>query len=138
MQYKIPVQIENEDPILLGLSLRQLAIIMIWWAIAYNVFLSLSASVWKEVAMLPSWIIALVTFLIATFKQYEMTFIPFILAFIRFNVNINERRRQQWTDCINPLDIWYVTKSNDKKEEKIDFTSKIDKINNLEDKLKKI
>ena len=29
MQYKIPVQIENEDPIFLGLSLRQLTIIMI-------------------------------------------------------------------------------------------------------------
>lgn len=29
MQYKIPVQVENEDPILLGLSLRQLTIVMI-------------------------------------------------------------------------------------------------------------
>jgi len=29
MQYKIPVQIENEDPIFLGLSLRQLAIMML-------------------------------------------------------------------------------------------------------------
>lgn len=29
MQYKIPVQVENEDPIFLGLSLRQLMIIMI-------------------------------------------------------------------------------------------------------------
>ncbi len=41
MQYKIPVQIENEDPILLGLSLRQLTIIMISWAIAYQTFKSL-------------------------------------------------------------------------------------------------
>ena len=29
MQYKIPLQIENEDVIVAGLSLRQLAIIMI-------------------------------------------------------------------------------------------------------------
>jgi len=29
MQYKIPVQIENEDPILLGLSLKQLAVLMV-------------------------------------------------------------------------------------------------------------
>lgn len=28
MQYKIPVQIENEDPIFMGLSLRQLFIIL--------------------------------------------------------------------------------------------------------------
>lgn len=30
MQYKIPLQIENEDVIVAGLSLRQLAIMMIW------------------------------------------------------------------------------------------------------------
>ncbi len=29
MQYKIPVQIENEDVIVLGLSLRQLTIMMV-------------------------------------------------------------------------------------------------------------
>lgn len=29
MQYKIPVQIENEDSIVMGLSLRQLAIMMV-------------------------------------------------------------------------------------------------------------
>ena len=28
MQYKIPVQVENEDPIFLNLSVRQLGIIM--------------------------------------------------------------------------------------------------------------
>jgi len=138
MQYKIPVQIENEDPILMWLSLRQLFILMAWWAIAYNIFISLAPSVWKEVAMLPSWIIALVTFLIATFKQYEMTFVPFILSFIRFNVNLKERRWQQAVDSINPLDIWFVTKPNEKKDEKIDFSSKIEQINNLEDKLNKI
>ena len=138
MQYKIPVQIENEDPILMWLSLRQLFILMAWWAVAYNIFISLAPSVWKEVAMLPSWIIALVTFLIATFKQYEMTFIPFILSFIRFNVNLKERRWQQAVDSINALDIWFVTKPNEKKDEKIDFSSKIEQINNLEDKLNKI
>ena len=30
MQYKIPIQIENEDTIVAGLSLRQLAIMMLW------------------------------------------------------------------------------------------------------------
>ncbi len=30
MQYKIPIQIENEDTIVAGLSLRQLIIIMVW------------------------------------------------------------------------------------------------------------
>jgi len=42
MQYKIPVQIENEDPIFLGLSLRQLIIIMIAFSIAYGIFTGLA------------------------------------------------------------------------------------------------
>jgi hypothetical protein len=45
MQYKIPVQIENEDPIVLGLSLRQLAILMIGGGIAYSIFTGLAPSV---------------------------------------------------------------------------------------------
>ncbi len=30
MQYKIPLQIENEDTIVAGLSIRQLVIMMMW------------------------------------------------------------------------------------------------------------
>ena len=44
----------------------------------------------------------------------------------------------KWTDSFQPIDIWYLTSSQSKKEEKIDFSSKIDKINELEDKLNKI
>jgi hypothetical protein len=42
MQYKIPVQIENEDPIFMGLSLRQLTILMIGFGIAYLLFQNIS------------------------------------------------------------------------------------------------
>ena len=38
MQYKIPLQIENEDIIVAGLSLRQLIIMMVWGGLAYTVF----------------------------------------------------------------------------------------------------
>ena len=54
MQYKIPVQIENEDPIFLWLSLRQLGIIMIGWWISYSIFGSLVNSVGFEIAIIPS------------------------------------------------------------------------------------
>jgi len=57
MQYKIPVQIENEDPILLWLSGRQLAIIMIWGWIWYSIFQSLAPVLWNTVALFPAWII---------------------------------------------------------------------------------
>ena len=138
MQYKIPVQIENEDPIVLWLSLRQLGIIMIGWWIAYSLFTSMAPNVWPEVAFIPSWAILLLAILIAIFKYSEMTFIPFILSFTRFHVNTAERKWMKWTDSFQPIDIWYLTSSQSKKEEKIDFSSKIDKINELEDKLNKI
>jgi len=138
MQYKIPVQIENEDPIVLWLSLRQLAIIMIWWSISYSLFTSLAKNFWTEIALIPSIIIMWITLLIALFRYSEMTFIPFVLSFIRFKSNIEERKWVKWVDSFQPIDIWYLTSSQSKKEEKIDFTSKIDKINELEDKLNKI
>lgn len=60
MQYKIPVQVENEDPILLGLSLRQLTIVMIGFGIAYSLFKSLEAKVGVEIAAIPSILIAVI------------------------------------------------------------------------------
>lgn len=138
MQYKIPVQIENEDPIVAWLSLRQLAIIMIWWSIAYSLFTSLEKSLWTEIALIPAIIIWWIALLIALFRYSEMTFIPFILSFIRFKINLEERKWMKWIDSFQPIDIWYLTSSQSKKEEKIDFTSKIDKINELENKLNKL
>ena len=138
MQYKIPVQIENEDPIFLWLSLRQLIIIMIWMWIWYMVYNSLLKQVWQEMAAIPSIIIALIAVIIAIFKQYEMTFVPFVLAILRFNVNSKNRVWQSWTDSFQAIDIWYVTQSGDKKIDNIDFDSKIDKIKKLEDKIQKI
>lgn len=139
MQYKIPVQIENEDPIVLGLSLRQLAIIMIGWWIWYSLFTSL-AGWWTqvEIAAVPWLLIFWISVMIAIFKYSEMTFIPFILSFIRYKSNTEERKWQKWVDSFQPIDIWYLTTSDTKKEEKIDFTSKIDKIKEMEDKLNKI
>lgn len=138
MQYKIPVQIENEDPILLGLSLRQLTIMMIWWGIAYQTFKSLEPNMGTEIALVPSIILASIAFLIAVFKSHEMTFVPFVLSFLRLNINARERKWDNWVDSFNALQIWYVTQENKKQEEKVDFQTKLDKINSLEDKLSKI
>ncbi|MDD4151605.1 MAG: PrgI family protein [Candidatus Gracilibacteria bacterium] len=137
MQYKIPVQIENEDPILLGLSLRQLAIIMVGFGIAYQTFKGLEPNLGAEIALIPSILIATITFLIAVFRSYEMSFIPFVLSFLRLNINAKERKWDQGTDSFDCLKIGYI-KLDEKKEEKIDFQNKIDKINSLEDKLSKI
>lgn len=138
MQYKIPVQIENEDPILLWLSLRQLTIMMIWWGIAYQTFKSLEPNMWSEIALIPSLLIASIAFLIAVFKSHEMTFIPFVLSFLRLNINARERKWDNWVDSFWALQIWYVVQTEKKREEKVDFQTKLDKINSLEDKLSKI
>jgi hypothetical protein len=45
-----------------------------------------------EIALVPSIIIASIAFLIAVFKSHEMTFIPFVLSFLRLNINARERK----------------------------------------------
>ncbi len=138
MQYKIPVQIENEDPILLGLSLRQLIILMIGWAIWYMMFNSLAPNVWWQIAAIPAIFIFGLTLIIVLFKHSEMTFIPFILNLIRLNINSDPKIWQQGVDSFEPIDIWYVTKTLEKKKKSIDTTNKKEKIEALKDKLNKI
>ena len=138
MQYKIPVQIENEDPIIFGLSLRQLIILIIWWAIAYWIFNWLAPNVWTELAALPAIFIWLITLLIAVFKHSEMTFVPFVLNLLRYHTNGKERIWVKWVDSYQPIDIWFISNQEDDKSENIDFQDKIDKIKELDDKLNKI
>ncbi|MDA9129264.1 PrgI family protein [Candidatus Gracilibacteria bacterium] len=138
MQYKIPVQIENEDPIFLGLSLRQLFIIMVGGGFAYLVFNSLVPQTGPEVALLPSGFIFLVTVLVAVFKQYEMTFVPFVIAFIRLNIFPRERRWQSGVDSFQPIDIGFVTQDGQKEQQNVDMQKKIDTMDELQEKLRKL
>lgn len=138
MQYKIPVQIENEDPIFLGLSLRQLAIIMWGFGLAYGIFQSLAPNTWAEIAFIPSGIIALITVLVAVFKIHEMTFIPFVLAFIKSNIFPRLRIWDNTVDSYQAIDIWFLSSESEKKSETIDITNKQDRLQELQEKLKKI
>lgn len=138
MQYKIPVQIENEDPIIFWLWLKQLAVVMCWSWLWYWVFNSLQPSLWNEAALVPTVLIVWLSLLIALFKQYEMTFIPFILALLRLNINFKERFWMWWVDSFSPLDIWNVTLNELKTDDKVDFENKMEKIKNLENSLNKL
>lgn len=138
MQYKIPVQIENEDPIMLWLSLRQLMIIMSGFWIAYWIFKRLEASVWGEIALVPTIIIVIITLVVALFKSSEMTFVPFVLSFIRYKLNLTERKWNAWIDSYEPMDIWYVPQSDVQKKDNVDLQTKMDKIKEMEEKIKKI
>lgn len=138
MQYKVPVQIENEDPIFMGLSLRQLTIIMVWWGIAYATFNSLTPWLPKEIALIPTLIIGSVAFMIAVFRHSEMTFIPFVFALLRYNINTKERIWCMWVDSYSVLDIWYITSSDKAEEWKVSFKSKTERIKEIEDNLEHI
>ncbi len=138
MQYKIPVQIENEDPIFLGLSLRQLAIMMLGFWMAYGIFQTLSPNLGGEIALLPSGIIAIITVAIAIFKYNEMTFVPFVLSLIRFNIFPRKRNWQQWIDSFWAIDVGFLSNIEEKKQETVDMQEKMDTIQELQEKLKKI
>lgn len=138
MQYKIPVQIENEDPIVLWLSLRQLTIIMVGGWLAYSVFNGLVPQVGKEIAAIPGILIFGITLMIALFKQYEMTFVPFILAILRFNINYKERIWQKWVDSYSPIDIGYVAINQNKQDTQITLKNKSEQIQELSQNLDKI
>ncbi len=138
MQYKIPVQIENEDPILMGLSLRQLTIIMIGGGIGYSIFQTLNGKVETIVAATPAILITLIAFIIAVFKHSEMTFVPFICAILRQSINYKERIWANTFDSFQPIDIGYTTNNIEVKEENVDFTSKKDKIREMSDQLSKL
>lgn len=138
MQYKIPVQIENEDPIFLWLSLKQLFIIMIWFWIAYSIFKWLTPQVGPEVAAVPAILISLITLVIALFKHSEMTFIPYILNMVRQIINSEPKKWVKWVDSYQPIDIWYVTMTSEIKDKRVETSEKVEKINTIAEKLKNI
>jgi hypothetical protein len=120
------------------LSLKQLAILMAGWALAYQVFTRLSAKMGTEVALVPTILIVAFTLVIVFFNKGGMTFLPFILSMIRFNVNLKERLYVQWIDSFQPIDIGFVAKDSNNSEKDVDFDSKIDKMKKLENKLEKL
>ena len=138
MQYKIPVQIENDDPIFLWLGLKQLVIIIIWGWISYMIFKWLAPGLWPEIAAIPSGILFIITIAIAIFKHSEMTFIPFILNLTRQKINSWDKIWTKWVDSFQSIDIWYITVSSEKKKEEINTATKVDMIKGLDERLKNI
>ncbi len=115
MQYKIPIQIENEDTIVAGLSLRQLAIMMLWWGIAYGIFQKLSATAWETVGLFVAIPIVITGITIALLKVSEMTFLPTIISIIRLSLNAKSRMWSHGTDSYSDLEIGYVILPNQAK-----------------------
>ena len=118
MQYKIPLQIENEDTIVLGLSIRQLVVMMIWGGVGYAIFRALESSLgpkWALVFAIPPIIIGII---VALIRIAEMTFLPTILNYFRLQLNSKERIWSLGTDSFSDMEIGYVTLPNEKKDSK--------------------
>lgn len=118
MQYKIPIQIENEDVIVAWLSLRQLMIMMIWWGIGYWIFKYTEARLGATIGIWFWAPFALIGIIVALMKISEMTFLHVALNFFRLSLNAKSRIWSQWTDSYNEMEIWYITPNNPQKEAK--------------------
>ncbi|MBP6981339.1 PrgI family protein [Candidatus Gracilibacteria bacterium] len=118
MQYKIPLQIENEDIIVAGLSLRQLIIMMVWGGLAYTVFKNMGPKVGPTIAAFLAAPLAITGITIALTKIYEMTFLPAILNYIRLSLNAKSRIWSVGTDSFSDLEVGYVTLPSQTKETK--------------------
>lgn len=118
LQYKIPLQIENEDVVMFWLSLRQLAIMMAWWWLAYAIFRSVEAQFSPEVAFFIVSPILILGFGIAIFRISEMTFLPTVLNYLRLSLNSRLRMWSQGTDGFSDLDIGYSFANAKKADEK--------------------
>lgn len=108
MQYKIPVQVENEDKIFLNLSIRQLLIIMVGGGFGYSIFKSLEPNVGADIALFPAIIVVGIWVVVALFRHTEMTFIPFLLNLLRLNLNVGNRSWSKWVDSYDSLEVGYV------------------------------
>ena len=118
MQYKIPIQIENEDTIVAGLSLRQLGIIAAWGGVGYTIFNTLEPQLWSKVATVFAAIPVIIFIVIALVRISEMTFLPAVLNFCRLHLNAKLRGWEIGTDSFSDLEIGYVTPSSQMKEVK--------------------
>lgn len=114
MQYKIPIQIENEDTIVAGLSLRQLVIMMIWGGAAYGIFRAMEPNLGPQIALVFALPIGIVGIIIALVKIAEMTFLPAALNFFRLGLNAKERKWSIGTDSYSEIEIGYVMRPGEK------------------------
>lgn len=113
MQYKIPIQIENEDTIIFDLSLRQMGIIIVWVILAFGLFNKFQGTIPNTPLFIICVVIIGICFVIAKFRTHEMTFLPFMLNLARYKINGNGDNGQgrMWirgVDSYSPLEIGYV------------------------------
>jgi hypothetical protein len=118
MQYKIPLQIENEDTIVAWLSLRQLGIMAGWGGIGYAIFNMLEPEVGPQVATAFAVVPIAIGIIIALIRIAEMTFLPVVLNLTRLHLNAKIREWSLGTDSYSDLEVGYIVPAHATKEAK--------------------
>ena len=140
MQYKIPIQIENEDTIVLGLSMRQLVIIMAWGGVAYGLYQYLQERIGPDIALVFAIPVAVIGIIIALIRVSEMTFLPTMLNMIRLSLNAKSRPWSQWVDSYSPMELGYIAPEtkNTVQEANKTFRETVQNRDEFSDKLKNL
>ena len=138
MQYKIPVQIENEDIIFAGLSLRQLGIIACGCGLGYTIFQHLGPRIGQGATLIPAGLVILISLFIALFRVSEMTFSIFFVNFIRFKINGSQRVWMQGVDSYSLVDVGYVVPVDFVFEQQTQNRQGYEVYETIEDQLHKI
>lgn len=116
MQYKIPIQIENEDIVVVGLSMRQIIVMMLYGGAGYTIFKTLEPQIGPDLAAIVSVPIIIIGVIIALVKISEMTFLPWLLNLLRLSLNVKERIWSKGTDSYPEIMIGYVPRGGNQQK----------------------
>ncbi|MDQ1344315.1 MAG: hypothetical protein QG650_1035, partial [Patescibacteria group bacterium] len=106
--------------------------------IGYAIFKKLEPSVGTQAALIPCLFFAVLSIVIALFKNSEMTFLPFMLNFIRMQLNVGTRAWHKGADSYSTfVDVGFVTSYANAKG-KNELKDSHETYEKLEDKLSKI
>ena len=86
MQFKIPQNVQREDRIVGPLTLKQLIICGIGFAVAYGIYTSLGRYYIWVTWILPVGIVTIITLAFAFLKPLDLSFTKFILRWIEFTI----------------------------------------------------
>lgn len=125
MRFKVPQNVQREDTIIGPLTLKQMGILGIGGGLTYMIYISLSATYFIEVWLLPVAFTGLLTLAFAFLKIHSLPFYEFLMNLIEYNVLPKKRIWIQGSGIpfISPFQN-AEKKKNNKKTEKIEEKQK--------------
>lgn len=115
MQFKVPQNVQREDKIVGPLTLKQLIICGIGFAIDYAIYTSLAKNYIWITWILPVAIVAIITIAFAFIRPLELSFTKFLFRWIEFTIL---PRQRFWIQGAG--DAWPPTFASEQKATKIE------------------